>query len=242
MHEYRKRISEVLDDLETPLQGLSQAEADRRLAEYGPNKLAEEQPPSFLRRFLTQLKNPMLLILLAAALVSGVTAFFAGETFTDVIIILLVVFLNGLLGMIQEQKAEQAVRALQDMTAPACTVIRNGRKLSLPREKPVPVDLLILEAGNTVPDAFLTAEPPLGDRVNMLYMGSTLVYGRGQALVTQTGMQTEMGKIAEALSCAQKEATPLQKKPNELSRLLSLAVIGICLVRDGILDGNLPRL
>ena len=203
----------------------------------------------------------MLLILLAAAAVSGVTNLISHEPFTEAIIILVVVLLNAALGVFQESKAEAAIEALQTMTAATCKVLRGGRQVTVPSEQLVPGDVVVLEAGDSVPadgrllesaslkieEAALTGESvpvtktmeilglapgqesvPLGDRKNMCYMGSTVVYGRGRAVITGTGMDTEMGKIAGALAAAQEEQTPLQRRLDELGRTLSKLVLGIC--------------
>ena len=250
----------VLAALQSDEAGLSQAEAARRLTEHGPNKLAEQKKPSLVARFFAQFKDPMTFILLAAAAVSGFTAAYAGESFADVIIILAVVIINALLGVIQESKAEQAIEALQRMSAARSRVRREGAVVELPSSELVPGDVVLLEAGDAVPadarllhsaslkveEAALTGESvpvekhaealaceegksiPLGDRRNMVYMGSTAVYGRAEAVVTSTGMRTEMGKIATALQDAKEERTPLQLRLAQLSRILSAAVLGIC--------------
>ena len=250
----------VLAALQSDEAGLSQAEAARRLTEHGPNKLAEQKKPSLVARFFAQFKDPMTFILLAAAAVSGFTAAYAGESFADVIIILAVVIINALLGVIQESKAEQAIEALQRMSAARSRVRREGAVVELPSSELVPGDVVLLEAGDAVPadarllhsaslkveEAALTGESvpvekhaealaceegkaiPLGDRKNMVYMGSTAVYGRAEAVVTSTGMRTEMGKIATALQDAKEERTPLQLRLAQLSRILSAAVLGIC--------------
>ena len=251
---------DVLAQLQSGEAGLPQAEAARRLAEHGPNKLAEPKKPSLAARFFAQFKDPMTIILLAAAAVSGFTAAYAGESFADVIIILAVVVINALLGVIQESKAEQAIEALQRMSAAHSRVRREGAVVELPSSELVPGDVVLLEAGDAVPadarllhsaslkveEAALTGESvpvekhaealaceegkaiPLGDRKNMVYMGSTAVYGRAEAVVTSTGMRTEMGKIATALQDAKEERTPLQLRLAQLSRILSAAVLGIC--------------
>ena len=251
---------DVLAQLQSGEAGLPQAEAARRLAEHGPNKLAEPKKPSLAARFFAQFKDPMTIILLAAAAVSGFTAAYAGESFADVIIILAVVVINALLGVIQESKAEQAIEALQRMSAAHSRVRREGAVVELPSSELVPGDVVLLEAGDAVPadarllhsaslkveEAALTGESvpvekhaealaceegksiPLGDRRNMVYMGSTAVYGRAEAVVTSTGMRTEMGKIATALQDAKEERTPLQLRLAQLSRILSAAVLGIC--------------
>ena len=259
---YTQTTREVLDSLGVGLEGLTSAQAQERLQKYGPNKLAEGKKPTLLQRFLAQLKDPMLIILLVAAAVSAVTGMLSGENeWAEVIIILAVVLLNAILGVFQESKAEAAIEALQTMTAATCKVIRDGKQTVLHSDELVPGDVVVLEAGDAVPadgriiesaslkieEAALTGESvpvnkmidalylqdnqadvPLGDRKNMCYMGSTVVYGRGKAVITETGMDTEMGKIAGALAATQEEETPLQRKLDELGKLLSKLVLGIC--------------
>ncbi len=241
--------------------GLTTDEAERRLAENGRNKLAEGKKKSIVRRFLEQLMDPMIIILIAAALISGVMAIIENEPPTDVIIILAVVLINAVLGVLQESKAEKAIEALQKMSAATSKVIRSGKLLAVPSEELVVGDIVILEAGDAVPadgrvlecaslkieEAALTGESvpvnkiaetlslaegakdiSLGDRKNMVYMGSTVVYGRGVAVVTATGMDTEMGKIADALAKAEEGKTPLQIKLGQLSKILTYLVLGIC--------------
>ena len=259
---YTQTTREVLDSLGVGLEGLTSAQAQERLQKYGPNKLAEGKKPTLLQRFLAQLKDPMLIILLVAAAVSAVTGMLSGENeWAEVIIILAVVLLNAILGVFQESKAEAAIEALQTMTAATGKVIRDGKQTVLHSDELVPGDVVVLEAGDAVPadgriiesaslkieEAALTGESvpvnkmidalylqdnqadvPLGDRKNMCYMGSTVVYGRGKAVITETGMDTEMGKIAGALAATQEEETPLQRKLDELGKLLSKLVLGIC--------------
>ena len=260
--EYIRSSEEVLQELGVSSEGLTTAEANERLAKYGPNKLKEAEKPTFLQRFINQLKDPMLIILLIAAAVSAITGMLAQENeWAEVIIILAVVLLNAILGVIQESKAEAAIEALQTMTAATCKVFRDGKQVVLHSDELVPGDVVVLEAGDAVPadgrllecaslkieEAALTGESvpvnkmidtlylkdgqeevPLGDRKNMCYMGSTAVYGRGKMLVTRTGMDTEMGKIAGALAATADEQTPLQKKLDELGKTLSKLVLGIC--------------
>ena len=259
---YTQSAEEVLQALGVTAEGLSTQQAAERLEKYGPNKLKEAKKPSLLQRFLTQLKDPMLIILLIAAGVSALTGFLAGENeMAEVIIILAVVLLNAILGVFQESKAEAAIEALQTMTAATCKVLRDGKQVVLHSDELVPGDVVLLEAGDAVPadgriienaslkieEAALTGESvpvnkalgalglaegqediPLGDRKNMCYMGSTVVFGRGKAVITGTGMDTEMGKIAGALAATADEQTPLQRKLDELGRLLSKLVLGIC--------------
>ena len=258
---YALSTHQVLEKLGVDTGGLSTAQAQERLAKYGPNKLKEGEKPTLLQRFLAQLKDPMLIILMIAAAVSAVTSVLANESLAEVFIILIVVLLNAVLGVFQESKAEAAIEALQTMTAATCKVIRDGKQIVLHSDELVPGDIVVLEAGDAVPadgriienaslkieEAALTGESvpvnkmidalnlqsenedvPLGDRKNMCYMGSTVVYGRGKAVITETGMDTEMGKIAGALAAAQEEQTPLQKKLDELGKTLSKLVLGIC--------------
>jgi len=259
---YLEHFSKIMADLTVTESGLSQAEAADRLAKYGPNKLKEGEKESLISKFLHQLADPMTIILIVAAVISGITAAYSGEGFADVIIILAVVIINAVLGVYQESKAEAAIEALQEIAAATSKVIRDGHQLTIKSEELVPGDIIVLEAGDSVPadariiesasmkieEAALTGESvpvtkhadvleaeangevPLGDRKNMVYMGSTVAYGRGRAVVTGTGMETEMGKIADALTNAKEEETPLQIKLNELSKLLSLLVIGICVI------------
>ncbi len=266
---YRQSVEEVLEELKTTDKGLTQREAAARQEKYGPNKLKEAAKATALQRFFKQLKDPMLIILLAAAAVSAATDFIAGESFTESIIILVVVLLNAVMGVIQESKAEAAIEALQTMTAAKCKVLRNEKTEVLESSNLVPGDVVILEAGDAVPadgrliecaslkieEAALTGESTpenktvetiakdvtLGDRENMCYMGSTVVYGRGKAIITSTGMNTEMGKIAGVLSKTEQEETPLQKKLSQLGKMLSKAVLGICIfifIFDLIVSGE----
>ena len=276
--EYIQSSSEILQEIGVTEAGLSSAEAKKRREQYGPNKLKDAEKKSMLRRFLDQLKDPMLIILMVAAAVSAVTNIIAGESLAEVFIILIVVLLNAILGVVQESKAEAAIEALQTMTAATCKVIRDSKQIFVHSDELVPGDIVVLEAGDAVPadgriiecaslkieEAALTGESvpvnkmvdvltlgkgqdeiALGDRKNMCYMGSTAVYGRGKMVVTRTGMETEMGKIAGVLAATEDEQTPLQRKLGELSTLLSKLVLGICvfifafnLIRAG--DFHLP--
>ena len=267
---YLQSAESVMAQLETSASGLTSQQAAQRLQQYGPNKLKEAEKISAFRRFLNQLKDPMLIILMVAAAVSAGNTLidFArvsdlahlSEGLVEVGIIGVVVLLNAILGVIQESKAEAAIEALQTMTAATCKVIRDGKQMVLHSDELVPGDIVVLEAGDAVPadgrllesaslkieEAALTgesvpvnkmieilgmgeqAEVPLGDRKNMCYMGSTVVYGRGKAVVTGTGMNTEMGKIAGVLAQTEEEQTPLQRKLDQLGKTLSWLVLGIC--------------
>ena len=285
MKFYCEDADAVLKEVEGSKDGLSTDEAAKRLETNGKNKLAAAKGKSLVRRFLEQLADPMTIILLVAAAISGALAVYEsinhpgeGEGFTDVIIILAVVIVNAILGVYQESKAEKAIEALQKMSAATSKVLRDGKVQIIHSEDLVVGDVILLEAGDAVPadarilenaslkveEAALTGESvpvtkfidiinlkegekdvPLGDRKNMLYMGSTVVYGRGTAVVTATGMDTEMGKIAGALQQAEDGETPLQRKLHQLSKILTWLVIGICiivfgvqLIRHGSLDFN----
>lgn len=261
MKTYQLSAEEVVQAQHSRLSGLTANEADQRLKQYGPNQLKQAEKITLLQRFWQQLKDPMLIILLVAAAVSGVTSLMQNEGMADVIIILIVVLLNAVLGVYQENKAEAAIEALQTMTAATSKVLRDGKQQLIPSSQLVPGDIVILEAGDSVPadgrilesaslkieEAALTGESvpvskltevlgleqktdiPLGDRKNMGYMGSTVAYGRGKMIVTETGMDTEMGKIAGALSSTIDEQTPLQQKLESLGKTLSKVVLGICI-------------
>ncbi len=267
MRYYCEDKEAVLQAVGSGAQGLSAAEAQARLEKNGKNALAAAKGKSLLRRFLEQLADPMIIILLVAAAVSGVLAVVEGESFTDVIIILAVVLINAVLGVFQESKAEKAIEALQEMSAATSKVLRDGKVITVHSEDLVVGDIILLEAGDAVPadarilesaslkveEAALTGESvpvtkfidiinlrdgekdvSLGDRKNMLYMGSTVVYGRGTAVVVATGMETEMGKIADALQHAEDGETPLQIKLHQLSKILTWLVLGICVIVFGV--------
>ena len=265
MKEYLQTTEEVLEEQSSNAEaGLAASEAASRLASVGPNKLDEEEKTPLWKRFFEQMADPMVIMLIVAAAISAITGTIQGEPeWADVIIILAVVIINSVLGVVQEAKSEQALEALQQMSAAQSKVMRDGKLVHLPSADLVPGDIVLLEAGDSVPadcrviesaslkieEAALTGESvpvekhvnpielaegvddvPLGDRKNMCYMGSTVVYGRGRAVVVATGMKTEMGKIADALTTAKKELTPLQIKLNELSGILTKLVLGICVV------------
>ena len=263
MKHYCEEIAAVLNDTGSSAKGLSREEAGHRLMTDGENKLADPKKDSIIKRFLVQMADPMILILIAAALISGVLAFINGESYSDVVIILSVVIINAVLGVYQESKAEKAIEALQKMSAATSKVMRDGQIAVVPSKDLVVGDIVLLEAGDAVPadgriienasmqveEAALTGESvpvtkmsesislaenakdvPLGDRKNMVYMGSTVVYGRGTVVITATGMDTEMGKIADALATAKEGLTPLQVKLNQLSKVLTWLVLGICAV------------
>jgi len=268
MTYYCEEKDAVLSELQSSQSnGLTAVEAERRLAENGKNKLAAAKKKSLFRRFMEQLADPMIIILIVAAVISGVLAVVENESFADVIIIMAVVIINAVLGVFQESKAEKAIEALQEMAAATSKVLRDGKVMQIHSEDLVVGDVVLLEAGDAVPadgriiecaslkieEAALTGESvpvtkevekitlssgakdvPLGDRKNMVYMGSTVVYGRGVAVVTATGMDTEMGKIAGALAQAEEGKTPLQIKLSQLSKILTVLVLGICVIVFGV--------
>ena len=262
---------EVLDLVDSSAEvGLSSAVAAQRLAADGPNELAKEKGKTIWQRLWEQIRNPMVLVLLAAAIISAVVAYLAGRAagghadpfeYVEAGIILAVVILNCAMGVYQEAKADSAIEALAKMSASEAKVKRDGTVVKLPSSQLVVGDLVLLEAGDSVPadvrllhaaslrteesaltgeslpvekfiDPLPTADGPitLGDRRNMAYMGTSVVYGRGEAVVVATGMNTEMGKIAGLLAAAEATETPLQRRMSKLSKTLSFLVLGICLV------------
>lgn len=265
MKYYLESMQSVFDDVKSSENGLSSQEAAKRLEQNGKNKLAEAKKDSVIKRFFDQMKDPMIVILLVAAVVSAVTDIIEAGHFTpptDACIILVVVIINAVLGVVQESKAEKAVEALQKMSAATTKVLRDGKTEIIKSEDLVVGDVILLDAGDAIPadcrifecasmkieEAALTGESvpvnkivnalmghkeddevPLGDRKNMAYMGSTLVYGRGKAVVVSTGMNTEMGKIANAISLTQDGKTPLELKLEQLSKVLTKLVVGICI-------------
>ena len=259
MKWFNQTTEEIIQELNTTSEGLTSSEAAARIEANGKNKLAEAKKVSIIARFFKQFANLMIIVLLAAAAVSAVISIIEHESFVDVFVILFVVIVNAILGTIQEAKAEKAIDALKEMTAAQCKVVRDGKMSFIRSEDLVVGDLIVLEAGDAVPadariieaaslkveEAALTGESvpeekhanvieadevALGDRRNMLYMGGTVVYGRGKAIVTATGMDTEMGKIAGILSASENEETPLQIKLNQLSKVLTFMVLGICVI------------
>lgn len=256
-----------------PVQGLTEEQVEKRRTEYGPNKLKEPKKKSNFQRFLEQFKDVMILILLAAAAVSFVLACIEGQPkeFFEPVLILLIVVLNAIMGVLQESKAEKAMEALKNLSAPHARVLRGGKEQVVEAAGLVPGDIIRLEAGDFVPadarllqsaslkceesaltgesvpaekDARATAveDAPLGDRSNMVFSGCSVTYGTATAVVTATGMNTEMGKIANLLEGAGDGQTPLQKKLAELGKylgVLALAACGIIFV-VGLLNGLPP--
>ena len=244
--------------------GLTEAEAQARLQKNGPNKLDEKPPRTLLQRFLEQIKDVMIIILLAAAVISaGMSVYNAMNgleaDWIEPIVIILIVLINGVLGVVQESRAEAALEALKNMSAPSARIIRGGQTRLVPSAELVSGDVVELEAGNFIPadcriisasslkcdEAALTgeslpaektaadsvaADAPLGDRVNMVYSGCSVSYGRARAVVAETGMRTEMGKIAFMLEGEDNGATPLQLRLAQLGKSLGFLALGICVV------------
>ncbi|KXB63270.1 cation-translocating P-type ATPase [Olsenella sp. DNF00959] len=262
MREYLVPAQDVLKECGADEeQGLGVGRAAELLEQNGPNRLKEAEKDPLWKRFFQQMADPMVIMLIIAAVISALTGIVQGEAdFADVIIIMFVVVLNSVLGVVQEAKSEEALAALQEMAAATSKVVRDGKVVSVPSSELVVGDIVILEAGDSVPadcrilesasmkieEAALTGESvpatkhaevisleegaddvPLGDRKNMCYMGSTVVFGRGRAVVVACGMDTEMGKIADALAQAEEGQTPLQVKLDELSRALTILVVAI---------------
>ena len=271
---YSESLDKVTKELHTDLEaGLSSDQAAALLKEHGPNKLNEKPPRSFFQRFLDQMKDVMVIILIIAAAVSlGLSVYHAATgaqaDWIEPIVIILIVVVNGLLGVIQESKAEAALEALKNMSAPSARAIRDGRLQTVKSTELVPGDIVEVEAGDLIPadcrlleaaalkcdEAALTGESvpveknaaaaieniaSLGDRVNMIYSGCAVSYGRGRAVVVETGMDTEMGKIATMLENEDEGVTPLQLKLAQLGKYLGFLALGICAVIFvvGLLDG-----
>ncbi|MDQ7837929.1 MAG: cation-translocating P-type ATPase [Thermodesulfobacteriota bacterium] len=264
MRWHQKKTGEVIEDLGSSLKGLSPDEAEKRLREYGPNELKEKKKKTPFMMLLDQFKDFMILVLMAAAVISGII----GEP-SDTIAIVVIVILNAILGFTQEYRAEKAMAALKKMAAPTATVIRNGTPENIPASRLVPGDVVLLEAGKVVPadlrlteaaqlkvdEAALTGESvpvekhtkalhdellPIGDRKNMAYKGTFVTYGRGVGIIAATGMETELGKIATMLQEEEEVKTPLQKRLTTFGRKLAIAVLAICAIvfTVGIMRGE----
>ena len=268
MEWHQKEIEKVFDELGTSRHGLGAGEAAKRLSEYGPNELEEKGKKSPFAMLLGQFRDFMILVLIAAAIISG----FIGEV-SDTVTIIIIVALNGAVGFIQEYRAEKAMEALKKMAGFTATVIRDGAQGQAPSSALVPGDVVVLEAGKVVPadmrlfethelkveEAALTGESmpvekegepieegslSLGDRFNMVFKGTVVSYGRGSGVVTATGMKTELGKIAAMLQEGSEVKTPLQKRLASFSQKLAFAVLAICAIVlfVGIMRGERPLL
>lgn len=262
---YRQSISAVINAQKTDLRnGLSTAEVTERLARYGHNVLREKKKETLLQKIINQLKDFMVLILIAASVVSGAL----GE-WVDALVILAIVVINAVLGVIQEGKAEKAIEALQKMSSPRARVIRDGRQMDIESADLVPGDIVILEAGDVVPadvrlfesaslkaeEASLTGESvpvekdaqsvisedvSIGDRINLAFMSTAITYGRGRGIVIGTGSQTEIGSIADRLQDIEEEATPLQRSLNQLGKYLGIICLAVSAIvfAEGLLFGG----
>lgn len=252
---YAQTNNDILAQFETTKRGLTNAEVEARLAKYGPNALEAGKKKTMLQRFLDQFKDFMIIVLMAAALISGVVA----KEWADAALIMLVVLINAVLGVFQESKAEEAIDALKKMSTPEARVRRDGAIVSIPSDQLVPGDVVLLEAGDVVPadmrlievaslkieESALTGESvpveksnetlndedvPLGDRINMGYMNSNVTYGRAEGIVTGTGMQTEVGQIAHMINQADETTTPLQANLTSLGKTLTILILIIAAV------------
>jgi len=262
---HARPAAEVLRALAVdPVQGLSAAEAATRLAQHGPNALIEGRRRGPVRMLLDQFTDFMIVVLLAAAVVSGVIG-----DLTDTIVILVIVVLNAVIGFVQEYRAEAAIAALRKMAAPVARVLRDGRSHSIPAQELVPGDILLLDTGAVVPadvrllevaalqtqeatltgesvavrkssDALIAADAPLGDRFTMAYKGTLVVHGRARGVVAATGMDTELGRIAQLLQGAEESKTPLQKRLGRFGKILAIVVLALCAVifAAGVLRGE----
>lgn len=260
MNYFNKTIEQVEKELETDIEnGLKVEKIREKQDKYGYNELEEKKKDSLLVKFLKQFKDFMIIILIIAAIISGFIGVKEGEGITDSIIILVVVLVNAIIGLVQENKAEKSLEALQKLSAHASKVIRNGQVEVVPARELVPGDVVILETGDFIPadmrlfeavnlkvqEAALTGESlpieketkkiedesiGIGDRVNMVFSSSMVTYGRGKGIVTETGMNTEVGKIANMLNQVEETETPLQKRLNGLGKTLGIACIVICII------------
>lgn len=269
---FNKAVDEVESTLKTNAEkGLTAEEAQKRQEEYGLNELKAKKKKSLFVKFLEQFKDFMIIILIISAIISGVVGVAQGEGFTDTIIILVVVVVNAIIGVAQENKAEKSLEALQKLSSHVAKVIRNGKLQVIQSKELVPGDIVILETGDYVPadlriieavnlkaqEAALTGESVpvekmaakiedekigIGDRINMLFSSSLITYGRGKAVVVETGMNTEVGKIADIINTAEEQETPLQQKLDKLGKTLGIVALAICAVIFvvGLLYGKEP--
>ena len=267
---FNKTVQEVEKELGTSAdKGLNQNQVEESAKKYGLNELQGKKKDSLLKKFIAQFKDFSIIVLIIAAIVSGIVGVVEGEGITDTIIILIVVFLNAIIGIIQESKAEKSLEALKKLSSHAAKVIRNGKEQVIPARELVPGDLVVIETGDYVAadlriieainlksqESSLTGESVpvekttekidgqeigLGDRKNMLFSSSLITYGRGKAIVVDTGMNTEVGKIAGMLDQAEKQETPLQKRLNSLGKTLGIACLAICaaIFAIGLIQGK----
>lgn len=267
---FNKTVKEVETELGTNLEkGLESSKVEEYKEKYGLNQLKEKKKDSLLKKFLAQFKDFSIIVLIIAAIVSGIVGIAEGEGITDTVIIMIVVLLNAIIGVAQEAKAEKSLEALKKLSEHAAKVIRDGKEQVIPARELVPGDLVIIETGDYVSadlriieaanlksqESSLTGESVpveketapiegtevgVGDRINMLFSSSLITYGRGKAIVVETGMNTEVGKIAGMLNETEKQETPLQRRLNKLGKTLGIAALVICAVIFviGILQGK----
>ena len=267
---FNKTIKDVEKELETDLvHGLNKNKVNELKSKYGLNELKEKKKESLLKKFIDQFKDFSIIVLIIAAIVSGIVGVVEGEGITDTIIIMIVVILNAVIGVAQESKAEKSLEALQKLSEHAAKVVRDGKEQVIPARELVPGDIVIIETGDyvsadlriieainlksqessltgeSVPveketEAIEETEIGIGDRKNMLFSSSLITYGRGKAVVVETGMNTEVGKIADMLNETEKQETPLQKRLNNLGKTLGIAALAICAVIFfiGLLQGK----
>lgn len=269
---FNKSVEEVQQELETDLEkGLSQEQVVAKQEKYGLNELKAKKKKSLFQKFIEQFKDFTIIVLIVAAIVSGFVGISEGEGITDTIIILIVVLLNAVIGIIQENKAEKSLEALQKLSDHASKVLRNGRLDVIPSRVLVPGDVVVLETGDFIPadlriieainlksqESALTGESVpvekqtkeiqeekigIGDRANMLFSSSLITYGRGKGMVVETGMHTEVGKIASMLDNTKETQTPLQEKLNKLGKTLGIVALAICAIifAIGLMYGKEP--
>ena len=257
---FNKEVNEVEKELKTNLaNGLTPAEVEEKRNEYGFNELKAKKKKSLFVKFLEQFKDFMIIVLIIAAIVSGIVGYMEGEGITDSIIILIVVIVNAIIGVVQESKAEKSLEALQKLSSHVAKVVRNGKVEVVASRDLVPGDIVVLDTGDYVPadlriiegvnlksqESSLTGESVpvdknseviadekvgIGDRTNMLFSSSLITYGRGKGIVVETGMNTEVGKIATIINDTEGTATPLQIKLNKLGKTLGIAALAICVL------------
>lgn len=263
-HPHALSIDEVVRSLATNIErGLSIEEAEARLARYGTNELKEAPRPGLLAMLWAQFDDFVVWMLVVAAGISALVGYYQGEGYTDAIAIIAIVILNAVMGLVQERRAENALRALKKMAAPDARVVRDGRIKTIPSREVVPGDVVILETGNYVPadvrlieavnlkieeasltgesvavakhaDAMLDARAELGDRTNMAFASTVVAYGRGRGVAVNTGMSTQIGRIAEMIQTYEEEETPLQRRLNQLGRVLGYATLVVCGIVFGV--------
>ena len=269
---FNQETKNVIEKLNSNLEkGLTEEQVKAAREEYGDNELEAKAKKTLLVKFLEQFKDFMIIVLIIAAIVSGVIGVAEGEGITDTIIILVVVIVNAIIGVAQENKAEKSLEALQKLSAHASKVIRNGQMIVVPSRDLVPGDIVVLDTGDYVPadlriieavnlksqesaltgesvpvekssDVINAEEVGVGDRVNMLFSSSLITYGRGKGIVVETGMNTEVGKIASIINSTEEGTTPLQEKLNKLGKTLGIAALAICVIIFivGIMYGKEP--